>query len=112
MRLALFKKWAKMLEIKRILIQMEDELNKVGEYSILAMKYQKADPELGETYHSLAKQELEHYNILHSQSLRLVEKAKERNNTFSSMVRKYDEYHTCLIKKLKDAEEYLNLYNR
>lgn len=58
--------------IHKLLEQMDDELSGAREYAQCALHLKDSDKELADTYVSLARTELEHYQKLYSQMARIM----------------------------------------
>ena len=66
-----------MLAIKHLVCYMKDEIEGVKQYSIEALKYKTSRPELAQVYHEAAKAEMEHFNKLHEQTVKLADEAEK-----------------------------------
>ena len=61
-----------MKQIKKIVEQIQEELEGANDYAKLAVQLKGSDPRLAETYASMAEQELNHVNRLHDEAVRLI----------------------------------------
>ena len=70
-----------MKEIKMLAGHIREEMNDAETYAKLALKYRDDDRNLSQTFEKLAEQELDHADMLHAQSSRLIKERKENGET-------------------------------
>lgn len=61
-----------MKEMKCLVKLMYDELGDAQKYAELALKYKDSESYLADSFNKLSAQELEHFETLHAQAVRLV----------------------------------------
>lgn len=66
-----------MMEIKELIVNIDEEIDDAGKYAELAHKYKDFDKPLADTYITLANQELGHADMLHAQAVRLIKEHTE-----------------------------------
>lgn len=97
--------------IKKIMEQMEDELEGAGEYADMALKYKDDDKLLAELYHSMSLQELKHHDDLHGQVVRMIaEYRKDHGEPPAAMQAVYDWEHKKAISKAKEVKAAQAMY--
>ena len=101
-----------MLAIKHLVCYMKDEIEGVKQYSIEALKYKTSRPELAQVYHEAARAEMEHFNKLHEQTVKLADEAEKSGKVIPrGMKEKYECMHEQLIEKQIEAKQFLDMFD-
>lgn len=98
-----------MKEIEWLAESMEEEINDADKYAVKAHHYKLDDPELSRTCAELARQELEHSNMLHNQAERLIKNhRKEHGEPPAAMKAIWDWEHEKIVKRANGVRAMLS----
>lgn len=100
--------------IKKMAEQICDEVDGVLEYAKDALEYKKTRPDLAETYHRIAIQEIQHADLLHAKIVQIVQEAESMNggDYVVEMKDKWEELHRDIVSKMAKAKMYNSLYSK
>ena len=91
---------------------MKDEIEGVKQYSIEALKYKTSSPEFAQVYPEAAKAEMEHFNRLHEQTVKLADEAEKSGKVIPrGMKEKYEYMHEQLIEEQIEAKQFLDMFD-
>lgn len=89
--------------IKKLSKQIEEELHDAEKYAMCAMKEKDDNPELAQAYHALSEEEMHHVDILHRETVRIIEKHRQMHGEPpAAMKAVYDYLHEHQIEKAKE----------
>lgn len=96
-----------MLEIKKIVKQMDEELSDAKKYAECALKYKEEHPSLANAYYMLSIEEMKHMNILHGEAIKMIEDHKAKHGAPpEAMQAIWDFKHE---ERMEEAEEVAHL---
>lgn len=100
--------------IKKMAEQIGNEVDGVLEYAMDALEYKKTRPDLAETYHRIAIQEIQHADLLHAKLVQIVQEAESMNggDYVVEMKDKWEELHRDIVSKMAKAKMYNSLYSK
>lgn len=93
--------------MRKLYDQCMEELDGVIEYSKCAT-FHHGEPDLFKIYITMAKQEMEHAQILHSTSKKLAETKIGSEDIDPRLMELWEEMEQCKIDKMALAKAYLN----
>lgn len=97
--------------IKCMTHYMEDEICGCIEYAKEALEYQYDKPVLAKIFFQLAQTEYSHYQILHEQTVQLVNELQAQGRTYpAAMYDKWQVKHNKLIEKAEEAQTFMNMF--
>ena len=97
--------------IKKLIEQMDDELNGAEEYAEGALKYKEKDKILADLYFNMSLQEMKHHDDLHMQVVRMIsEYRKEHGEPPVAMQAVYDWEHEKAIDRAKEIKTLQGMY--
>lgn len=98
--------------IKKIVEDINEELESAEHYAKLAAQYKDEDRELADVYAKTAEVELGHVNTLHGQVVRIIKdwKAKSGEQTPPAMQAVYDWEHKKSIETVAQIKTLLDMY--
>ena len=68
-----------MLEIKKLVKQMDEELHDAKKYAECALKHKEDHPSLANAYYLLSNEEMKHMEILHAEAVKMIEQYKAKH---------------------------------
>ena len=90
---------------------IEDEIDGAEEYAKMALKLKDERPQLAQTFHNLASEELRHVDILHDEVVRVINDYRNAGNEVpADMQAVYDYIHQKQIDHVHDVKMYLEQY--
>ena len=100
-----------MLIIKNLSKMIKEEICDAEKYANCALKYKDEDKTLAETFYSLANNELQHMDTLHTQVTRLINEYKnKKGEPPKEMQAVYDYVHEEQIENVKEVRLLLAMY--
>lgn len=98
-----------MHKIKCLVKDMHGELDAAERYTRHALKFKEEDKELAETYARVARQELEHCELYHTQAVRVIrEYNKEPPEAMQAV---WDFEHERIMERTAKIKVELQMYN-
>lgn len=96
-----------MLEIKKIIKQMDEELGDAKKYAECALKYREDHPSLANAYYALSLEEMKHMHILHGEAVKMIEEYRSKHGEApAAMKAVWDYKHE---ERMEEAEEVTHL---
>lgn len=100
-----------MLIIKKLSKMIKEEICDAEKYANCALKYKEEDKQLAETFYTLANNELQHMDALHTQVVRLINDYKaKKGEPPVAMQALYDYVHEEQIENVKEVKLLLSMY--
>ena len=100
-----------MLIIKKLSKMIKEEICDAEKYANCALKYKEEDKTLAETFYTLANNELQHMDLLHTQVTRLIAEYKtKKGEPPKEMQALYDYLHEEQIENVKEVKLLLAMY--
>ena len=100
-----------MKKILTLVDEITEELEGAECYASLALCYQQEDRMLADTYLTMSKEELEHANRLHDQITRLINEAKNSEQTIpAGMMELYEWQHDKMLKQKAKVKVMIESY--
>lgn len=100
-----------MKTILTLVEEITEELEGAERYASLALCYQQKDRMLADTYLTMSKEELEHANRLHDQITRLINEAKNSEQTIpAGMIELYEWQHDKMLKQKAKVKVMIESY--
>ena len=100
-----------MLIIKKLSKMIKEEICDAEKYANCALKYKDEDKALAETFYTLASQELQHMEMLHTQVVRLINDHKaKKGDPPEAMQVLYDYVHEEQMNDVKEVKVLLSMY--
>jgi hypothetical protein len=97
-----------MKEIKKIVEQIDEELEDAEKYIKCAYRHKVYNPSLADVYYHLSLEEMNHVTILHEASVKLINEYSAKGTIPEGMQTLYDYLHDRHIKwarKIKTRQE-------
>ena len=98
--------------IKTLAHQIKEELHDAEKYAKLAIEHKADHPALAGAYYRLSNEELEHMNILHTQAVQMIDKAKNEKVVPPVMFELWAWKHEEMIEEEKGVRLLLDMYSR
>lgn len=99
--------------IKHLVKDIREELEDAEKYAKAAMHYKDHDMELARAFHDLARQELAHSEILHTQAVREINaKRAEGVEPPTAMQAVWDWEHEKMIEETAEIRQMLDMFAR
>ena len=100
-----------MLIIKKLSKMIKEEICDAEKYANCALKYKDEDKTLAETFYTLATNELQHMDLLHTQVVRLINDYKaKKGEPPAAMQALYDYVHEEQMDNVKEVKVLLAMY--
>ena len=100
-----------MLIIKKLSKMIKEEICDAEKYANCALKFKEEDKQLAETFYTLANNELQHMDALHTQVVRLINDYKSKNGEPpEAMQALYDYVHEEQIEHVKEVKVLIGMY--
>lgn len=100
-----------MLIIKSLSKMIKEEICDAEKYANLALKYKEDDKTLAETFYTLATNELQHMDMLHTQVTRLISDYRsKKGEPPKEMLALYDYIHEEEIENVREVKVLLSMY--
>ena len=97
--------------IEKLSEMIEEEVEGAEHYAKQALKHKEDDPELAETFYSIAGVELQHVSMLHKQVARIIEQhRKEHGEPPAAMAAVYDYLHKKQIEHVAEVKHFLAMF--
>ena len=97
--------------IKLLSEKIHDELDDACSYAKLAIEYKDSYRSVGETFYSLAQEEMRHHMMLHNEAVQLIDTYRRENGEPPErMLAVYDYLHEQAIDKAEKVKRYLAMY--
>ena len=92
-----------MLEIKKLVKQMDEELHDAKKYAECALKYKEERPALANAYYVLSTEEMKHMDILHAEAVKMIDEYKAKHGEHpAGMLAIWEYKHE---ERMEEAEE-------
>lgn len=102
-----------MIKIKDLIEKMDGELDASQDYAETALRYKTEDKELADLYVLLAGEELEHYNKLHTQVVRIIDKYRiEKGEPPAEMKAIWDWEHKKEVERVAEIKVIIDMIKR
>lgn len=99
--------------IKKVTEQIEDELRDAERYALCALKYKEEYPELASVYNCLSNEEMHHVDLLHKETVRLIERHRSSHGEPpANMMAVYDYLHERQIDRAREIRELQEQYRK
>jgi len=100
-----------MLIIKKLSKMIKEEISDAAKYAQCALNHKEEDRNLADTFYTLANEELNHMEMLHSQVVRIINAyRKEKGEVPAAMQALYDYVHEEQIEEVKEVKLLLTMY--
>ena len=100
-----------MLIIKKLSRMIKEEISDADKYANCALKYKDEERVLAETFYTLANNELQHMDLLHTQIVRIINEYKSKGHVVpKEMQAIYDYLHEEQIADVKEVRLLLAMY--
>ena len=100
-----------MLIIKKLSKMIKEEICDAEKYANCALKYKDEDKVLAETFYTLANNELQHMDMLHTQVARLIADYRaKKGDPPKEMQALYDYIHEEQMENVKEVKVLLAMY--
>lgn len=100
-----------MLVIEKLSKMISEEICDAEKYANCALKYKEDDKALADTFYSLASDELQHMDKLHSQVTRIISDYRaKKGEPPEGMLAIYKYLHEEQIEKVKEVKILLGMY--
>ena len=100
-----------MLIIKKLCKMIKEEIGDAEKYANCALNYKEEDKGLADVFYTLANEELNHMDMLHTQVVRIINAyKKEKGEVPPSMQAVYNYVHEEQIEEVKEIKLLLNMY--
>ena len=97
--------------IKELSDMMLEELNDSCHYVKEALKYKDEKPALAQTFYSLSVDEMKHFDILHDETVRIINEYKSSGEVVPEKMQAiYDYLHEKYIEKSHNIRLYMDQY--
>lgn len=94
-----------MTEIRLLVEDMSKEVEMAKHYYELALFYKDFNMEFARKYVEIAKQEINHSNMLHEMAVTCIKKAEEKGKEATDyMKQKWNEAHVEFVDEMKELE--------
>lgn len=98
--------------IEKLTEMIEEEIEDSIKYGKCALKYKEENPKLAEAFYDLSMSELDHMNILHKQTVNIIDEYKRNKSEPSvAMLAIYEYIHNRHIEKVAEAKTLQSMYN-
>ena len=102
-----------MESIRNLSKQIEEELHDAEKYAMCALKHRDDHPELAQTYSCLSSEEMHHVDILHKETVRIIEQYRQmRGEPPTAMKAVYDYLHEQQVERAKEVRLLQEQFNR
>ena len=100
-----------MLIIKKLSRMIKEEIADAEKYANCALNHKEDDKGLADTFYTLANEELNHMDMLHTQVVRLINAYRKENGEVPpAMQAIYDYVREEQIENVKEVKLLLNMY--
>ena len=100
-----------MLVIQKLTKMIKEEIGDAEKYANCALKYKEEDKALADTFYTLANEELQHMDRLHTQVTRIINEYKAKKGDPPALMQAvYDYLHEEQIEKVKEVKILLTMY--
>ena len=99
-----------MKEIKELSKRIKEELEDAEWYAKAAIEHKIENPELAETYHHIAREEVAHSNLLHDRVVALIRKAADKNVP-AGMREMWNWQHEEIIEEQVEVKHLIEMYS-
>lgn len=97
--------------IKVLTDKIKEELHDAKDYAEMAIKYKSDYPELSRTLYNISTQEMEHMNLLHNETVKIITKYREtEGDPPPDMLAVYDYLHDEQIKMSLEVKMLQSMY--
>ena len=97
--------------IKKLSEMIKDEIADADKYANCALKHKDEDRALADTFYTLATQELQHMDLLHSQVVRLINDYRaKKGEPPEAMKAVYNYLHDEWTERVKEVKLILAMY--
>lgn len=97
--------------IKDLSKRIKEELHDAESYAKMAIEHKAGYPDLAETYHHLAKDEIGHANLLHEKVVAMIRKASTEREVPPAMREIWAWQHEEIIEEEAEVKRLLEMYN-
>lgn len=97
--------------IKELSKRIKEELHDAESYAKMAIEHKDDYPDLAEAYHHLAKEEIQHANLLHEKVVAMIKKLGMEREVPPAMREIWAWQHEEIIEKEAEVRRLVEMYN-